>query len=285
VCSEVEGWEKLLRPKIDTLWKHAGRRRALTSISTVKKGNRYFLTTNQHVHNERVYFSRIGDTSAQRVAQGAIQEKKHKLVQFRLLFWILSQGHPMSDFEASRELFLQLSVPNCPKKHWSASSGWEMADSMSIILVDHTKKILAEAWFYAISVDEVTTIDHESWLSVHIYVSIGFSRVPILLSLSRLTEGNGASAVKESIVTSLNWHGRLVDSVVAERLVCFGVNGVSVFQGCRSGIKQQLKEHDAPFMLGGLLHGSSHKFGGGAFVQLTCCIEARDSLSSIVHVF
>jgi hypothetical protein len=232
VCSEVEGREKLLAPKIDSLWKHAGRRRALTSIGTVKKGDHYFLTTNQHVRNERVYFSRIGDTIAQRVAQGAVQEKKHKLVQFRLLFWILSQGRPMSDFEASRELLLQLSVPYCPKKHWSPSSGWEMADSMSVILADHTKKILAEARFYAISADEVTTVDHESWLSVHIYISIGFSCVPILLFLSRLTEGNGASAVKESIVTSLSWHGGLVDSAVAERLVCFGADGVSVLQGC-----------------------------------------------------
>jgi hypothetical protein len=204
VCSEVEGREKLLAPKIDSLWKHAGRRRALTSIGTVKQGDHYFLTTNQHVRNERIYFSRVGDTIAQRVAQGAIQERQHKLVQFRLLFWILSQGRPMSDFEACRELFMQLSVPHCPRKHWSASSGWDMADSMSEVLSIHTKKILAEARFYAISADEVTTVDHESWLSVHIYVSVGFSRVPILLSLSRLTEGNGASAVKESIITSLH---------------------------------------------------------------------------------
>jgi hypothetical protein len=76
-----------------------------------------------------------------------------------------------------------------------------------------------------------------------------------------------------------------VDSAVAERLVCFGADGVSVFQGCRSGVTQQLKEHDAPFHARGALHGSSHKFGGGAFVQLTCCIEAGDSLSSTVHVF
>jgi hypothetical protein len=41
VCSEVEGREKLLAPKIDLLWKHVGRRRALTSIGTVKKGDHY----------------------------------------------------------------------------------------------------------------------------------------------------------------------------------------------------------------------------------------------------
>lgn len=61
---------------------------------------------------------------------------------------------------------------------------------------------------------------------------------------------NGASGIKESIITSLNWHGGLVDSIVAERLVCFGTDGVYVFQGCRSNVTQQLKEQDAIFMPG-----------------------------------
>lgn len=86
----------------------------------------------------------------------------------------------------------------------SANLDWEMADSKSEVLSTHTKKVLAEAKFYAISMDEVTTVDYESWLSVHIYISIGFSCVLILLSLSRLTKGNGASTVKESIIISLN---------------------------------------------------------------------------------
>ena len=54
VCSEVEGRKKLLAPKINFLWKHAGRRRAFTSITSVKNGDHYFLTTNQHVRNERL---------------------------------------------------------------------------------------------------------------------------------------------------------------------------------------------------------------------------------------
>jgi hypothetical protein len=49
VCFEVEGPEKLLAPKIDSLWKHAGRRKVLTSVDSVKKGDYYFMTTNQYV--------------------------------------------------------------------------------------------------------------------------------------------------------------------------------------------------------------------------------------------
>jgi hypothetical protein len=162
----------------------------------------------------------------------------------------------MTDFEACRELFEQLSAPHCPRKHWSVSSGWDMVDSMAAILANHIKKILAEARFYTISADEVTTVDHESWLSMHIYIAIGFSRVPILLSLSRLTKGKTASVVKECILTSLSWHGGLEDNVVAERLVFFGTDEVSVFQGCRSSVTQQLKDQDASFMLG--IHCMAH---------------------------
>jgi hypothetical protein len=32
--------------------------------------------------------------------------------------------------------------------------------------------------------------------------------------------------------------------------VCFEADGISVFQGCKSGVTQQFKEQDAPFMLG-----------------------------------
>jgi hypothetical protein len=105
ICSEVEGHEKLLAPKIDGLWKHAGHHRALTTFGSVKKGEHYFLATNQHVKNEKCYFARVGDSIVLQVARGAVKERKYKLVQFRLVFWILSQGRPMSDFEACRGLF------------------------------------------------------------------------------------------------------------------------------------------------------------------------------------
>jgi hypothetical protein len=60
---------------------------------------------------------------------------------------------------------------------------------------------------------------------VHIYTAVGFSYVPILLSLFQLIESNGASIIKECIMTSLNWNGGLVDNAVANRLVCLGANG------------------------------------------------------------
>ena len=53
----MEGQEKILAPKIDGLWKHAGQYRALTNFEGMKKVEHSFLTTNQHVKNERRYFA------------------------------------------------------------------------------------------------------------------------------------------------------------------------------------------------------------------------------------
>ena len=77
------------------------------------------------------------------VVSGFVKERKRKLVQFRLLFWILSQGRPMSDYEVCRDLFQQIQVPDCPKKHWSIIAGRDMADSMGAILANHMQKIIS----------------------------------------------------------------------------------------------------------------------------------------------
>lgn len=81
-------------------------------------------------------------------------------------------------------------VPDFPRKHWSVPMGWEMGDHLAKVLSDYTKKVICEAQFYSLSADEVSTINSQSWLSIHLYICVGFNRVLILLSLSRLVEGN-----------------------------------------------------------------------------------------------
>lgn len=53
----------------------------------------------------------------QQIAKGMMQERRKKLVQFRLLHHHLSMECPMTDFSKSMELFQQLEVLECPKKY------------------------------------------------------------------------------------------------------------------------------------------------------------------------
>ena len=106
------------------------------------------------------------------------------------------------------------------------------------IVSETTKFMLREATFIVVSADEVITIDHESWLSVHVYVCCKgkWSCESILVMLMRLVEGNSSQAVKEAILMALTLHGGLIEQDIAEKVVCFGVEGVSVFKGCRAGV-------------------------------------------------
>lgn len=72
-----------------------------------------------------------------------------------------------------------------------------------------------------------------------------------------LVEGNGAGAVKEAIIICISYHGRLSKNAVAEMMVSFRADGIFVFQGLRTGMTQQLKQNDAPFMID--VHCKAHR--------------------------
>lgn len=70
---------------------------------------------------------------------------KKKEVQFAILFHLLSQGHSMIEYEGMRALLEYLKVPKLPKKHWSDTAGWEMAESIHRIIKERAAEILGSA--------------------------------------------------------------------------------------------------------------------------------------------
>lgn len=63
MCIFVERQDKLLVVKIDFLWKHVGRCKALCDTPKVKKGEYYYFGQNQHIRNEQIYYARTSETS------------------------------------------------------------------------------------------------------------------------------------------------------------------------------------------------------------------------------
>jgi hypothetical protein len=116
VCSFIEHWEKLLVPKIDSLWKHAGRHKTLCDSMKVKKGEYYYLGHNQHMKNKGIYYARGDESILDKIAVGLIQERKKKMVQFRTMFHLLILGRPMRDYTACQDLYNALNVPHQPRK-------------------------------------------------------------------------------------------------------------------------------------------------------------------------
>jgi len=73
VCTKIDGKEKLLAPKLDNLWKHNGKRKALGTISRVFKVGEYDMNKDSvHVKSERLYCSIKKDTIANQICHVAI---------------------------------------------------------------------------------------------------------------------------------------------------------------------------------------------------------------------
>jgi len=78
VCTQIEGKQKLLVPKLYCLWKHVS---CFGSHASVKRWGSLFLKTNVHVANEKLYFATSAKTLLQ-VVHGAIVERKKKMFNY-----------------------------------------------------------------------------------------------------------------------------------------------------------------------------------------------------------
>ncbi len=76
------------------------------------------------------------------------------------IFHLLSHGRLITKFESLRDLYLLLNVKNNPRKHWTDSSGWEMAKCIHKVVLQNMKTIVQDCIFFALNAYEVMTIDN-----------------------------------------------------------------------------------------------------------------------------
>ena len=79
-------------------------------MGKVRRGEYYYLGSNQHVKNERVFFAKGGQTVITKVLAGVTKERRRKVIQFRCCLQILAQGRPMADYSAMQTLLTHLQV-------------------------------------------------------------------------------------------------------------------------------------------------------------------------------
>ncbi len=96
----------------------------------------------------------------------------------------------------------------------------------------------------------MTTIDNGSWICVHAYVVYGWTKVLILICVDRTIDGLGSNNLTQVIMNFMMKGGELSKVKLSKKLVCFGVDGVNVFQGSKIGVTKQIKNSWAPFSMG-----------------------------------
>jgi hypothetical protein len=74
---------------------------------------------------------------------------------------------------------------------------------MSKQLLKQIQTIVVRASFLSLSVDEVITIDNQSWMLVHAYVMHAWKRIFILLTLQHVVKGGNANNIIAIIIQVL----------------------------------------------------------------------------------
>jgi hypothetical protein len=104
-------------------------------------------------------------------------------------------------------MFEFLKVKNTLRKHWFDSTNLQMAKTMHQIFIKLTKVIMSKARYFIVNYDEVSTIDIQSWCSVHVYVIASFKKMPLLLNRERVVGGGCINNLITLILKSLMEYG------------------------------------------------------------------------------
>jgi hypothetical protein len=99
-----------------------------------------------------------------------------------------------------------------------------------------------------------------------------------------VANGAKANGLTELLMSSLSTKGGLNTDTIASKLLCFGVDGVSAFQGKRTRGTVQIKRNFAPFATG--IHCHAHKINlvVKTFSQLPL-VHAIEELMKVSHAY
>lgn len=212
-----------------------------------------------------LYVAKQPTTVLQQMNRCTTVESKKKHVQFATLFQLLFDGHPMVEYESRQDLYKFLEVSNMPSVYWSYGSGWLTAKHMYDFVKKRIKELINAASFLAMTCDKVSAVDNTSQIVIHLYVMQNWVRTPVMIHLQKLeSEGLKAENLTKVLTTALGVHGGLEIATIAQKLVCFGANGVSAFWCQKSSVSKRMRELWSLFMLN--VHCFGHK------VNLVCKI-------------
>jgi hypothetical protein len=83
-------------------------------------------------------------------------------------------------------------------------------------------------------------------------------RISILISLDWIIEGSRSDNLTKVIMEALMIGGGVPRDQIAQKLICFRIGGLNVFQGTNSGVIKQIKENYVSSFYWGPLHGPLH---------------------------
>jgi hypothetical protein len=263
VCCGALGRTRLIKNKRDNLVKHIGLRKAKSRMTTatgrvVEVGGTYTSPDNLHWLNDKKWRAQGGGVPAHPVVRRVVNtlERSKKQVQFVIILDLLLRGRPMSDYPLAHTLFQFLNY-ELPNKHWAMNTGWEMGRSIKWVIEERIREDISKSSFISVSCDEVKSSSNETWISIHVYLCDKWARKPILLCCKQVDVDCNAENLCQIVVKSLLVDGGMTKAEIGRKLISFGADGASVFQGRKGGVTKRMVETISPYMMG--YHCMAHR--------------------------
>jgi len=152
-------------------------------------------------------------------------------------------------------------------------------------IIKRVKEVIASSKYLALSCDEVTMIDNQSWISIHFYVVGDWCHIRILIYLQQVIEGRGVDNLIKVIMGDLKEHGVIYNVNIATKLISFGVNGLNVFQGVHNDVICQMQNKYSPHFEG--IHCTVHCINlvVQTLSQIAIVKSIEDLLQSLYFIF
>jgi hypothetical protein len=133
--------------------------------------------------------------------------------------------------------------------------------------------------FISFSADESTTVNNSSIIVVHCYIMSNWDRQPLLVALMKMEfNGTTSDSLTKLIVNVLSINYGLDETAIASKLLCFGVDGVAVFQDRYNGVTKQIIEQHIPFSVGMHCYGHRLQLCAKSLSQLDLLSSIEDLL-------
>ncbi len=106
-----------------------------------------------------------------------------------------------------------------------------MVDCIHNQVLATLKEAMSNASNVALTTNEITSMNNQNWISIHGYVLKDWSWILVLFTMKQIVDGSNFDNLTKVLMNSLKLCGRISKEHITNKLVFFGANGVSVFQG------------------------------------------------------
>ena len=203
---------------------------------------------------------------------------KRKFLQISTLFFNLSNGQAMTDYEKTGPFLKKNGMPNMPKGHWGDNSGWELTEAMGQVFKTSAAAEIEFVNFFTMTMDEVTmTVSKSHMMGIHLYYVKDWVRVVVFVGLAEIKKSPNAPYLVKIALKTLKDNLNMDLQRLGEACVGATMDGASVLQGEKSGFIVRLQANVAPFMQG--MHCAAHK----TQLAATCLTEVK-VVESFTHV-